>query len=184
MRINAFVTTAALACVLLAGCTDDPVGPVDGDTSAPTTSASPTPTGPTPPPLPDAAKADTADGAVAFVQYYIKLLNYAANTGDVAPLRSTSRNCTGCETYADGYEKIYAAGGNLNSPGWQPVSPIGRVEGDRVTVVTEVKAGAVTSVPSAGASPQLGSDATYSLRFQVERVGDAWRVVVFQGETV
>ncbi|MDO9380376.1 MAG: DUF6318 family protein [Nocardioidaceae bacterium] len=177
------MTTTALACLLLVGCTDDPVGPVDGDVTTPTATVSPPPTAPTPPPLPEAAKEETTEGAIAFVEHYIDLLNYAANTGDVALLQSASRDCDGCTKYIDNYKETYQRGGYFEDPGWSLVAPFADREGLDVVVVSEVTAPAVTYVPSPGAQPTRGSNQTYSLRFVLSEGSESWVVTSFSGES-
>lgn len=174
----------AIAMTLLAvlgACSDQKnVGPIDDPTTR--SAGSPSPSKPTAPPLPAAAKGDDVDAAVAFTKHYIKLLNYAANTGDVEPLEAASKGCGGCDKYIAFYRKTYADGGYLKNPGWTPVSPLGRAESGRTTVVTEVDAPAVTYVKRAGATAKEGSDTTYSLRFQAEFVESKWLMVLMVGE--
>ncbi|MFF1384545.1 DUF6318 family protein [Arthrobacter sp. NPDC058288] len=50
------------------------------------------------PVLPEAAKAETKEGAIAFAEYWFSLLSYAYETGDLAPLDSvTSPSCGPCD---------------------------------------------------------------------------------------
>jgi len=80
-----FVVGAALV-LLVAGCGGDPKADPSPSTSpAPSISSTPTPS---PPTLPDAAKANTKAGAIAFVKYYVELVNHAQATGDVGKLQS------------------------------------------------------------------------------------------------
>ncbi|WP_427133601.1 DUF6318 family protein [Pseudarthrobacter sp. S9] len=49
------------------------------------------------PVLPEAAKAETKEGAIAFASYWFSLLSYGYETGDLAPLESvTSSSCEPC----------------------------------------------------------------------------------------
>ena len=95
VSVRARVFGAVLVGVLLAGCNGEP-GPeetssetVTTTTSAPTSSASTVTSSPSPsesvtpqpsetsvlPPLPDAAKENTAEGAEAFIRYYYEVVN-------------------------------------------------------------------------------------------------------------
>ena len=104
-----FAVGAALV-VLLAGCGGDP----EADPTSTLSATTPTGTTPTPPVMPEAAKADTKAGAVAFVKHYIDLINYAQATGDVDILEGVED--PGCESCANGRNalaKIYSAGGKI-----------------------------------------------------------------------
>lgn len=51
------------------------------------------------PGIPSAAKERTADGAVAFAEYYFDLINFAIETNDSAPIKKyTLRECYVCAT--------------------------------------------------------------------------------------
>ncbi|MGP4032938.1 DUF6318 family protein [Pseudarthrobacter sp. 1C304] len=91
------------------GATAAPESP--GPTASPTPSATPTPTASYKPAdasgraenvpvpvLPEAAKAETKEGAIAFAAYWFSLLSYGYETGDLAPLEAvTSPACGPCE---------------------------------------------------------------------------------------
>jgi hypothetical protein len=102
----------ALSCALaLAGCGGDPKADPSPAPSSPTTSASPTPT---PPVMPDAAKANTKAGAVAFVKYYIELINHAQATGDVDALAAVEDpGCRSCASARETVTEIYKSGGHI-----------------------------------------------------------------------
>lgn len=102
------------AIALLGACTDDPT-PLE-PTATPSATPSPTPQAP---PMPELALEDSEAGAIAFVEHYIEVFNYAANTGDVEPLRALSHpDCEGCESYATSFEEQYQAGGYNRSFEW------------------------------------------------------------------
>ena len=49
------------------------------------------------PELPDAAKAKTPEGAVAFTEFYVELMNYTWATNDIKPiLKHTEPSCSAC----------------------------------------------------------------------------------------
>jgi Family of unknown function (DUF6318) len=121
------VIAVSAVCLIgvLAGCSDaDSDEPPDSglpskseasspSPTTPTSEPSPTgPTGPSAPELPAAAKKHTKAGAIAFVRYYLDLLNYATHTGDVGPINRYSQDdCVGCQDDARFYEALYARGG-------------------------------------------------------------------------
>ena len=116
-RRRIFAATVALALVPVTACTGG--GTTPGATAAPEPSsptASPAPTAtPTPtasykpadasgraqnvpvPVLPEAAKAETKEGAIAFAEHWYAALNYAYQTGDFGPMDAvTSAGCRMC----------------------------------------------------------------------------------------
>ena len=102
----------ALLLMLLVGCSSDP------EPKEPGPSAKPTITAPTMPPQ---AKENTHEGAAAFVDHYVKVLNYAAATGDVEELsRLSSPKCDGCQKYIKLYRETYEAGGYFKGGEWSP----------------------------------------------------------------
>lgn len=86
-------------------------------TPAPSSSASPSK--PAAPTLPAAAKGASKKSAKAFARYYFATLNYAGATGDVSELRKLgSRQCKSCKAIVRNIDKIYSAGGYVQSRGW------------------------------------------------------------------
>jgi hypothetical protein len=61
--------------------------------------------------MPEAAKAETKEGLEAFAKYWYALLNYAYETGDVAPVSSgTDPNCTFCKGLIGGVTSAWQEG--------------------------------------------------------------------------
>ena len=114
-----FVVGAALLVlvVLVAGCGGDPkADPSPSRSSAPSASSTPMPT---PPALPDAAKANTKAGAIAFVKYYVELLNYLEATGDDEPALAVSADaCKSCQAVVRAARAIYDSGGHMEGGAW------------------------------------------------------------------
>ncbi len=108
-----FLVTAAL---LLSACSGEP------EPKEPTTTPKPAPTSTaTLPAMPDQAKEDGANGAAAFAAHWIRVSNFAAETGDVEELkRLSSPDCEGCERYIELYRSTYAAGGYFRGGEWVP----------------------------------------------------------------
>lgn len=102
---------AIATLLLLSSCTDDP-GPIEPGPSTPNTTA---------PRPPAQVGQDTPEGAAAFVSHYIEVMNFAAKSGDVAPLSAlSSPRCQGCREYIELYRDVYAAGGNFEGGEWSP----------------------------------------------------------------
>jgi hypothetical protein len=104
----------AIATLLLLGaCTDDPepIEPKPSDSTGSRASV---------PELPKEAREDTPSGAATFVNYWVKVSNFASQTGDTKELRRISDDgCDGCRTYIELYEETYAAGGYFQGSEWK-----------------------------------------------------------------
>jgi hypothetical protein len=108
---------AVAVLVVLAGCGGAPKVSPSPTPSSPVTS--PVSTTPTPPAMPDAAKANTKAGAIAFVRHYVSIQNYASLHGDTAALRKlASPACDSCQSIVRLIEKVYSAGGRIEGDGW------------------------------------------------------------------
>jgi len=111
------VIVGACLAVLLTGC---------GATSAPPTapteyvvSPTPSPLKPLAPVLPEAAKADTKAGAVAFVRHYVDVLNYAQSTGETRGVTALGdADCRSCRNVARAIQAIYKPGGTISGGTW------------------------------------------------------------------
>ncbi|HEY1133198.1 MAG TPA: DUF6318 family protein [Nocardioides sp.] len=102
---------------LLAGCSDaegdaDPGG--DGSPSGEVSSESSGPTGtaevPVVPELPAEALGDDDAAAVAFVEHWVDLVNYAFESGDAEPASLLGPDCETCHVIADGAAEAAAQG--------------------------------------------------------------------------
>ncbi|HJR90194.1 MAG TPA: DUF6318 family protein, partial [Aeromicrobium sp.] len=107
----------ALACaalIVLSGCGRAPT-PIEPSATASDPGRSPEPTSSLKPPtLPAAAKRNDETGAANFVAYWVKLANYASQTGDTEQLRRiSSPSCAACDDYIHLYEETYADGGYI-----------------------------------------------------------------------
>ena len=68
----------------------------------------------TPPVLPEEAKQQTPEGAVAFATWWFDTLNYATATGDTAILKSVAGpDCGTCRNYIDEIDSAYRYGGRM-----------------------------------------------------------------------
>jgi hypothetical protein len=107
----------ALACaalIVLSACDRAPT-PIEPSAKASERGRSSEPTSNLKPPtLPAAAKRNNETGAANFVAFWVKLANYASQTGDTEQLRSVSSpSCAACNDYIHLYEETYAAGGYI-----------------------------------------------------------------------
>ncbi len=111
-----------VAALLLSGCSgEEPSAdhpPPSSPPTSPVTTTSPTPT-PEPPVLPAAARENTKAGAVAFADFYIDLVNYAMETGDVGVLRAVSdKSCASCQNFIAILSDVYSDGGSVEGGAW------------------------------------------------------------------
>jgi hypothetical protein len=108
------IAIAALALPLLLGaCADDEPVPKLPDTSSPTS-----PVTETAEPQPWEEESD--DGAVAFTEYWIDLLNGARLRADFAPLKAAStESCETCASFLDVLEQLHGPGGLYESKPWR-----------------------------------------------------------------
>lgn len=148
--------------------------------SSGSTTPSASPTGPVEPVLPEAAKANTKAGAVAFVKHYVALLNYAQSTGKVDPARSaTASDCAECQAVLNDVAHVYADGGSISGGSWK----ITRTLTDRNTdprfsgwfVLVRVRSGAQTVTRPNAPSQHFKAGAS-SHEFLVARIQDGWKV--------
>lgn len=102
-RLRRLLSTAVLLALtaLASGCSEDRVRPSDTLPPLSSTSATPTPTedapGATGYPLPEEARAYTPEGARAFFDYFITVLNASSAVNDPIPLREIGQGCEFCD---------------------------------------------------------------------------------------
>lgn len=153
--------TIVLACafLVLGACNDGPQ-PIEPPPSASVTIA--------PPEMPEAAKANTEEGALAFVEYYIKLLNYGALTGNTAELKNFSEApCNGCQHYIDLYERIYSAGGFIKGGEWVVADSTIVKKPKLFEVFVNVAAASSEFSQTQGSNISTSEAATYDISFEV-----------------
>ena len=167
-----------VACAfVLAGCGGDP----KADPTTSPTSSSPSAT-PSPPVMPDAAKANTKAGAVAFVKYYIELINHAQATGDVEALAAVEdRACESCKHARDALSAIYDAGGSVQG-GALTFEPISRERSPRYQgwlISGSLRSAPQTVTREAGATPEqlTGGDTVVNAFVSQANPDRAWRVM-------
>lgn len=109
------LTLVLLGCLALGACGEESARPQEPTTPpSPTSSVTPSSTSSATPELPEAAKAGTKAGAVAFVRYYIELINHAQATGNTAALKAVEApSCGSCLKGRRYIEDIYSSGGHI-----------------------------------------------------------------------
>ena len=122
----------------LAACDGDPEPEIADPTSSPTApSASPvsettSPTassGPEEPPLPATATENSDAGALAFIEHWVDLLNYAGATGDTEALAALSHDrCEGCQSLVKLIDDTYSGGGRIEGGSWS-IGPLRTLPG-------------------------------------------------------
>ncbi|MGA8852057.1 MAG: DUF6318 family protein, partial [Aeromicrobium sp.] len=96
-----------------------------------------------PPTMPAQASEDSPEGAAAFVNYWIALVNFGAVTGNVKQLKATSRGCEPC-TKLSGALASQEATERPTKKVWRPSSITPDAVGARATV--EVSEGELSQV--------------------------------------
>lgn len=162
----------------VAGCGGDPKADPTPTPSSPSSSS----TTPAPPVMPDAAKADTKAGAVAFVKYYVETQNFASATGDTAALeRIAASECESCQSIIGLIKKVYAAGGHIDGDGWTILkaqraglasAPSNAIY---VDVALRIASQSIYSTPSASPSEYPGNPRRL-MTFGLSRASSGWRV--------
>jgi hypothetical protein len=162
--------------LLLAGCGGDPTAEPSPTPSTPVTS--PVSTTPTPPAMPDAAKANTKAGAIAFVRHYIELINYAQATGDVSALEKVEDpGCESCTSVRQGVHDIYSSGGHIDGGAWSAEvrSSSPRPDLSAWTVFTDVQYGPQQVVRDSKTTSLGGGKSP--MTFVVKSVAGQWSVL-------
>jgi hypothetical protein len=167
------IVGAVALLLVLAGCGGDPKA---DPTPPPSPSTSPASTTPSAPAMPEAAKANTKAGAIAFVRYYVDLINHAQATGDVSGLAGVEApECASCTKGREYLTGIYAAGGHVTGGTWTirraQAAPSG--ENWAVTVVGDFAPSDVFS--SQGAQPTHAKGGPTLTNFVVWNAG-SWKV--------
>lgn len=128
--------------------------------------------------MPAAAKANTKAGAIAFVRYYVELINHAQATGDVSALAEVEDpGCKSCTSVRRGVTDIYGSGGHIDGGAWSAHIRTASLRPDVSgwTVFADVGFGPQTVV---NGSKSTSLDGGHSpMTFVVQSVGEQWRVL-------
>jgi hypothetical protein len=194
------VATALALAPALGACSDEdpgsrPTSPSSESPSPPLTesttpsSATSSPSSPSPSPpsaepsakptpeQPPVSREDTQEGAVAFTFYFVDVLNYTSESGNVSTLDSLSAgSCVACGNIVDVTRKTYKAGGYIKDSHWEVLSHSSIPDGDRWQLSLDVRASAQTYKPSADEPVERRRGGRYVMSMTLERSGDGWRV--------
>ena len=174
-RVRPLFMSLAVVAMLAAGCTDDPK-PKE-PTGGPSQSAEPSVDAPV---YPENAKAETAEGASYFVDFYLALLTHATQTGETAPLAAASDpSCSGCATYVEHFDKRADAGGSVEGGAWTAgdirVSPYGA----DTALEAQITIAASTVKDDARAEPQEYAEGQEVVTFVANFADGKWRMMQF-----
>ena len=153
---------------LLAACTGGGGGAEEGASEAPSSSPS------TPvvsssseaavPVLPDEARGDDDAAAVAFVEHWVELVNYALRTGDTAPARESAPQCSTCDAVLDDIESTFGE----QEPGQWALTEIETYEPrDEDAASTDVVV--VGGISTDGSGSEASGDLTFGIVAAQER---------------
>ena len=169
MRIVAYVVAALM---LFAGCAQDKV-----KEPGPTSKPSPTVTVPT---MPVAAQENTVAGAVAFVEHYIDVFNYASNTGDVKELQKLSDPaCDGCTGYINLYRKTYADGGYFKNSDWKLSEASAATRNDALVVFGHISAPSGVYKISTATKERTGRSENFDATYLPFHTAGGWQITNF-----
>jgi hypothetical protein len=162
---------------VLAGCGGDPKAEPTPSLSTPSVSTTPSPTAPV---MPAAASENSKAGAIAFVRYYIELINHAQATGDVAALAAVEDpDCKSCTQGREYIQGTYAAGGHIED-GQLRLRVLSALQNDAIngwTVDAKLSFGPQTVVnPSATPSVQQLEGGGVPITVLVANRSDRWSV--------
>ncbi|GAA1732820.1 DUF6318 family protein [Aeromicrobium alkaliterrae] len=160
-----------LLTALLTGCQNEP------EPKEPPPSASTPETDLQTPELPEAATAETPEGAEAFIRYYVEVLNYTSLTGDTETLqRASDDQCTGCAKYIDLYSSWYASGGSLAGGAWVPLKVDVVPVDAQLVVVVDLKIESGTLKPDSESAEEAFGESEDQLTFVPTNINGTWKV--------
>lgn len=164
---------ALVALLLLAGCGGDPKADPSPTPSTPPASTTPSPTAPV---MPAAASENSKAGAIAFVRYYIELINHAQATGDVGRLRAVEdAGCKSCTNGRKYLSTIYGAGGHISGGTWTVQSATAQRSGENWAVTVKGTFAPSDVFASSGAQAKHAQGGPTLTNFVVWRATD-WKV--------
>ncbi|MGZ5418156.1 MAG: DUF6318 family protein [Nocardioides sp.] len=170
------LAAGACAVVLVAGCTSNAEpSPLPEPSASSSATASPSAA---PPTMPPEADGTSPKAAKAFAHHYFDVINYAARTGDTEGLRELgTKDCVSCEAIASNVEKIYNAGGHIESEGWRldVVTPVPAQPSDRPILDLGVVQSPEKVIERAGAREKSYPGGKKPMTMYLIRVGASWK---------
>lgn len=118
-------------------------------------------------------------GAEQFVGFWTDTLNKATTTGKTDELKALATDdCDACADFAGQLDKIYAAGGHVESNGWSvnKIVPEAGAAENEVGLLVTYDVAPQTVVAKKGAKPQDFQGGTQGFRFHLVRDGGDWAV--------
>ncbi|MDE0776868.1 MAG: hypothetical protein OSB43_11385 [Nocardioides sp.] len=171
-RLLATLGALALTCSL-AACSDEPQPIIEATPSTgPTSDPPPSPT-PTATPVPD-----EPESAKEFIRRWQKEALAMQVSGDSTAYRKLTRNCGGCDAFADNVDRIYGDGGSIEiaASRVRAVSLVGRADGVSIVEFDVISSPTIVRDSTGSVAQELSGGRT---RFQanIAQPDDTWRVL-------
>lgn len=131
------------------------------------------------PTMPPEAREQTAEGAAAFAQYYLELVEFAYSTGEVATLESlASPDCEFCEVTTQNISTIYDRGGRIEGVDISISSPVATPPDANGSVVTMLYSETASRAVAADGSTinETPAVAEKAIEIYLLTSGDRWLV--------
>lgn len=158
---------AVMALVLLTACGGDP------EPREP----APSPTV-TPPEMPAQANEESDEGAAAFMNHFVRTLNYASATGQVAELeRLSAEECITCQNYITLYADTYRKGGYFRDSPWDLSEIDIERHPDEVVGFAQVTAPAGVYRTDPEAEEKTGQSEDFSAVLVAQWTSDSWHLI-------
>ena len=166
-------STAILAAVILTSCSSDPEVAAPPDPSPSETVAPETPE-------PRESAAPESESAEEFIRRWVGLQNAMQTDGDTQAYRAASPECQTCLQFSDRIEEIYAAGGTVETTGWDLGSDF-KVAGEHnhKLVQVMVKSGETQYSEAEGAPTKRLPGGLLKQQFDVIKVKGNWTMLEY-----
>lgn len=167
---------AVVAALMIGGCDDSE--PDDQTESTTSTSGSPSASASKGPSMPAKATESDSNGAKAYVDHYIDIINYAADTGDTEQLRAAAKDCEYCQQFPAIYDDMYSNGGSFDGKPYE-LKGIEVEDGSSTVraVATVETRRAATFQMAKDAKRQKPESQTLRWRFELRPTDDGWQIV-------
>lgn len=129
--------------------------------------------------VPAFADNEGAAGAEQFVGFWTDALNQATSSGDTEKFRSLSADaCRACGDFANQLDKLYAAGGRVESDGWEinKVVPEAGATDNEVGLMVTFTVSPQKVYQSEDAKAQKFEGGNQGFRFHLVREQGEWQV--------
>lgn len=129
--------------------------------------------------VPSYATENSRHGAQQFAAYWVDSLNQATTSGDTAQLKTLALDsCDVCADFAAHLDRIYAAGGHVDTDGWKVTSvvPVAGQPDNLPGFQVQADVAPQTVYESKDAKPEKYKGGTESMQMFIKRVDDHWMV--------